>query len=166
MPAPAQRIEFDCPHCRQTIAGTSDMCGQVIACPSCQAQLQIPAALPNPPPRKRGKTAQNRQPEQGQALRPLTPLEWVLMMWPLITAIVWGKFFGGPRLTVGYEEASGMLNYAGKTVGPVLGLSLFAGASATILYTRQPILLKIVLTTVVGLAALLVWPYIGHKPAS
>lgn len=157
-------FKCECPNCQQAMEAPPELHGQVFDCPTCQTSLQLPAAPRKPvarPIRQPWQRPQRRQ--QGDSL-PLTSFEWFLMMWPLLSAITWGHFFNGPRAGVQYSEASDAFDYAMKTVWPGLGLSLFCAVNLIILQSRQPMALKILLTTLVGIAALLTWPYIGHEP--
>jgi ribosomal protein L40E len=35
-------IEFDCPHCDQTLEGPDEMAGETIVCPACNRSFTIP----------------------------------------------------------------------------------------------------------------------------
>ena len=164
MAVPPPLFKCECPNCQQAMEAPPELHGQVIECPTCQMSLQLPAAPRKPVPRPIRQPTHRPQRRKEEGPLPLTLFEKILMMWPMLTAITWGHFFNGPRAGVEYYEASDAFDYAMKTLWPALGLALFCAVNAIILQSRQPMALKILLTTLVGIAALLTWPYIGHEP--
>jgi hypothetical protein len=63
--------KFECPLCGQSLEAPEDMLGEIIDCPSCNGQIQIP--VPKPPPRRRVIVHPNKQTIPNASIRAEIP---------------------------------------------------------------------------------------------